>query len=86
MLSAFPGVRSDRKPLAIRGEYGLFRRAPTDVAVVGASTAIDPNAGRDAIPWLLNPVQLWISSTRAERAGVLLRLRHGREDPTASPS
>ena len=77
VLTAFPGVRSDRKPLAIRGEYGLFRRAPTDVAVVGASTAIDPNAGRDAIPWLLNPVQLWISSQRPRRAGVLVRLRHG---------
>jgi hypothetical protein len=77
VLSAFPGVRSDRKPLAIRGEYGLFQRAPTDVAVVGASTAIDPNAGRDAIPWLLSPVQLWISAQRPGRAGVLVRLRHG---------
>jgi hypothetical protein len=44
---------------------------------VGASTALDPAAGRDAIPWLLSPVQLWISAPRAERAGVLLRLRHG---------
>ena len=77
MLSAFPGVRSGRKPLAIRGAYGLFRRAPTDVAVVGASTALDPAAGRNSIPWLLSPVQLWISAPRAERAGVLLRLRHG---------
>jgi hypothetical protein len=77
VLSAFPGVRSDRKPLAVRGDYGLFRRAPIDVAVVGATTAIDPNAGRGTIPWLLTPVQLWISAPRAERAGVLLRLRHG---------
>jgi hypothetical protein len=77
VLSAFPGVRSDRKPLAVRGDYGLFRRAPIDVAVVGASTAIDPNAGPGTIPWLLNPVQLWISAPRAERASVLLRLRHG---------
>jgi hypothetical protein len=77
VLSAFPGVRSDRKPLAIRGAYGLFRRAPTDVAVVGASTALDPAAGRDAMPWLLSPVQLWISAERAQRVGVLLRLRHG---------
>jgi hypothetical protein len=77
VLTAYPGVRSDRKQLAIRGDYGLFRRAPTDVSVVGASTAIDPNAGNETIPWLLNPVQLWISASRPRRAGVLVHLRHG---------
>jgi hypothetical protein len=77
VLTAYPGVRSDRKPLAVRGDYGLFRRAPIDVAVIGASSAIDPNAGRDTIPWLLNPVQLWISGQHSGRAGVLVHLRHG---------
>jgi hypothetical protein len=76
VLSAFPGVRSGRTPLVKRGTHALFRRAPTDVAIVGASSALDPAEGREAIPWVLGPLQLWISAPRSRRAAVLVRLRH----------
>jgi hypothetical protein len=77
VLSAFPGVRSERKPLAISGGFGVFRRAPTDVAIVGANSALDPSAGSDAIPWLLTPLQLWVSSRQAGPAAIVIHLRHG---------
>jgi hypothetical protein len=76
VLSAFPGLRSNRTLLASRGTYGLFHRAATDAAIVGASSAIDPAEGKEAIPWLLGPLQLWISAPSRRRVGVLLSLRH----------
>ena len=76
VLSAFPGLRSNRTLLASRGNYALFQRAATDVAIVGASSALDPAEGKEAIPWLLGPLQLWISAPVPRRVGVMLSLRH----------
>jgi hypothetical protein len=76
VLSAFPGLRSNRTPLAKRGTYALFRRAPTDVAIVGASSALDPAEGQQSSPWVLGPLQHWISAQAPRRAAVILHLRH----------
>ncbi len=76
VLTSFPGVRSGRTLLARRGTVGLYRRAPIDVGIVGANMALDPTEGTRAIPWLISPLQLWISSPKPRRVGVLVRLRH----------
>lgn len=80
VVTAFPGLQSDRTLIARRGPYAVFRRAPIDVAIVRTGWAWDSSEGRRAIPWVTNPFELWISSEQSGTAALSLRLTRARNN------
>lgn len=74
VLSSFPGIRSDRKPIAAAGGYALYERADVDVAVMRAGYAVDPSEEERAVPWLTGHFDLWVSSSLARRRSLILDL------------
>ena len=65
VVTLYPGVESDRRPIGRFGQYALMRRAPIDVAVMRTGYSVDPAEGADAVPWLQGPFELWVSSPQA---------------------
>jgi hypothetical protein len=62
VLSPFAGLRSGRRTLARAGNYVLQRRAVVDVGLAGEGVVVDPREGKNAIPWIVGPFELWVAS------------------------
>lgn len=74
VLSRFPGMRTDRRPLRRFGQYGLYERAEVDVLVIAQQARDVLDLRDEAIPWLRGPVTLRVAG--ADRgAAVHLSLR-----------
>jgi hypothetical protein len=71
VISPYAGLDSGRTTLSREGNYVLQERAPIDVDVGGA--LVDTGEGRAAIPWIVGPLQLWISSPARKRGSLVVR-------------
>ncbi|MDX6696615.1 MAG: hypothetical protein QOE65_12 [Solirubrobacteraceae bacterium] len=80
VVTPFQGLASGRRLVAAHGRWGLYRRAPIDVAVMRTGWAHDAAEGARAIPWLQGPFELWVSSPRARRAALWISLRRPLHD------
>jgi hypothetical protein len=70
VLTAFPGVHSERRVVARDGPYALLERAAIDVAIGRTGPALEVPAGADPVPWLTRPFELWISSPEHREAAL----------------
>lgn len=83
VMTPFPGLRSQREPIAQQGPYGLFRRAPIDVGITDTRWAWDPDEGNEAIPWVTKPFKLRISSEQSGPIALSVLLSRPFEDDSA---
>jgi hypothetical protein len=75
VLTAFAGVKSDRKVLVRHSNFALERRAPIDVAITQTGWSLDPGEGAAAIPWVSAPFALRVSSAQNLRTAVTVEIR-----------
>ncbi len=80
VVTPFPGLRSQREPIAQQGSYGLFRRAPIDVGITDTSWVWDPDEGNEAIPWVYQPFKLRVSSEQSGPIALSLLLSKTKGD------
>lgn len=74
VVSAYPGIATNRTLLGRAGPVTLSRRAPVDVLPTQTGWSLDPNVETGAIPWINGDFQLWISSPRARPVAVRVTL------------
>jgi hypothetical protein len=74
VVTTFPGLVGDRRPIARHGIYSLVRRAPIDVALMRPGWALDPGERSRAGPWLQGPFQLWVSGPATAQVAVTVTL------------
>jgi hypothetical protein len=80
VLTAFAGVKSDRKVLVRNANFALERRAPIDVALTHTGWSLDPDEGAAAIPWVSAPFALRVSSTQNVPTAVTVEIRRPLHD------
>jgi hypothetical protein len=74
VVTPLSAVRSDRRLLVTHPPYGLYERAPIDVALVNTGWVMDFGA-KHPLAWIQRPFELWIASPRPGPASLSIRLR-----------
>ena len=75
VVTRFGAVRTARRMVGHAGPFAVFHRAPIDVALVGTGWAVDEDTrASDAIPWLREDFELWISSSRLSESEIVIRV------------